>query len=148
MALSSRTFAWLAMGLLSVGLVLPASAASITYSVSLKGTTRTLGGQKFQFTGTGTMTVDDQTGDLTFTANLSNGTTLQGTGIAGASPKVFFANINFTQGPANGIGLIDGKIKREGAKITGKFNVGTPDRLGPAPGGFVYSTGRITGLRQ
>lgn len=148
MTLTRRMFGWVAVSLLSAGLALPASAATLTYSVTLKGTTRTLDGQKFKYTGNGTLTVDDQTGEVTFTANLSNGTTLEGTGIAGASAKVFFANIDFTQGPATGVGLLDGKIKREGAKITAKFNVGIPNRLGPAPGGFVYTTGNLTGLRQ
>lgn len=148
MTLKRMGMAWTTIGFLAVALLRPAAAENVTYSLSIKGTSRTLAGQEFKFTGTGTMTVDDQTGAVTFNANLSNGTSLQGNGTAGANPKIFFAKIDFTQGPATGVALIDGKVKRQGAKITGKFNVGIPDRLGPAPGGFVYTTGTLTGIRQ
>ena len=127
--------------------VSPASAATRSYRVSMKGTSTTLSGQKFKFTGTGTMSVDETTGQLTFNASLSNGTTISGTGVAGVG-KNLFGNITFTQNGASGIGLITGKASADRRSFSGKFTVGIPDRLGPAPGGFVSSAGTISGQQQ
>jgi hypothetical protein len=128
-------------------LPLPARAATHTYHVTMKGVSSTLSGQKFSFTAAGSMTIDDVTGDLNFTANVSNGTTLNGTGVAGVGKNVF-GNIAFNQNGASGIGVIAGKASPDRKKFSGKFNVGIPNRLGPSPGGFVNSTGTIAAVEQ
>lgn len=124
-----------------------ASAATRSYRVSMKGTSATLSGQKFPFTSSGTVSIDDTTGQLTFNANLSNGTTINGTGVAGVG-KNLFGNISFTQSGASGIGLITGKASADRRSFAGKFTGGIPDRLGPAPGGFVSSAGTSSGQQQ
>jgi hypothetical protein len=125
-----------------------ACAAVLNYNVTVKGTSTTLNGQKFRFTGEGTMTVDDKTGAATFNIALNNGTTIDGAGTAGAGTKNVFANIEIDQtGGAEGVGIIAGKLKNAGARFQGKFTVGIPNRLGPAPGGFVYTTGTIKATR-
>lgn len=134
----------LALGCLGAN---PASAATRSYRASTMGTGTTLSGQKFKFTGSGTMSIDDTTGQATFNANLSNGTTINGIGLAGVS-KNMFANISFTQNGASGIGTIIGKASADRRSFSGKFTVGIPDRLGPAPGGFVSSAGTISGQQQ
>lgn len=121
-----------------------AEAATLQFDLKIKGTSTTVTGQKFKFTGTGTMTVDDKTGQFSFNASLSNGTTLNGTGVAGLG-KNMFANLNFNQGPASGVGVISGKVPASRASFKGKFTVGTPNRLGSPPSGFVHTVGSISG---
>lgn len=130
-----------------------------TFDCELKGTSETFGGEKFKFTGTGTMTIDEVTGTLTFSFNLSNGLTFGGTGTAAVTEKGrVFGVIDLSQsttsiaglslGGAEGSAVVDGKAKTDGSSFSAKITAGIPNRLGPPPAGFVLSKMSVKGTRQ
>jgi hypothetical protein len=122
--------------------------AAATYDVTLKGTSNTLDGQKFPFTATGVMTWDQTTGAVTFTATTSVGVTFTGAGILARGAKASYALTTFDSGFVTGSAVFLGKFSTDGAQFSGKFQAGSPNRLGQPPGGFVYTTGSIKALRR
>lgn len=130
----------------------PAVAVETEYSVRLtRGASKTVFGQTFRFTGNGTLTVDTDTGIFTYSIALSNGLTFEGTGQVAQTVKneVFGTGTTTSAGGIAGNVILTGKLKRKGAKFAaGKLYAAIPNRLGPAPDGFVYTTARLSGKRQ
>lgn len=127
-----------------------AGVAEVEYAITLKkGLSRTTFDATFPFTGTGTLTVDDVTGAFAYEIDLSNGLTFSGSGLAAVSTKGdLFATSTTESDGIEGVLIFTGKLKKNGAKITaGKLTVAVPNRLGPAPAGFVLSTAKLTGKR-
>lgn len=128
-----------------------ASAAEVVYDITLKrGRSQTTFGDAFPFTGKGTLTVDDVTGEFEYEIELSNGLTFSGSGVAASTTKgELFATSTTMSDGIEGVLIFTGKLKKNGARIkAGKLAVAVPNRLGPPPAGFVYSTAKITGKRQ
>ncbi len=122
----------------------PAHAATRSFSFTLKGLSKTTAGEKFKYTGSGSLAFDDQTGAFTYSVELSNGLTFEGDGQGALTSKnELFAVGNSAAGGISGTVLFVGKLK--GSKLKGKFTAAIPNRLGPPPAGFVLSTAAING---
>lgn len=143
----------LAASLGGLTLLLPTAAAAepAVYSVSVyAGRSKTTAGETFEFTGEGTLTVDDVTGDFTYEVALSNGLTFIGSGMAAETVNgdLFAASSTESDG-IEGVLIFTGKLKNNGKRITnGKLTVAIPNRLGPAPDGFVMTTAKLKGRLQ
>jgi len=103
------------------------------------------------FTAKGKLTVDETTGKGTFTMKTEYGDTWTGEAFVGVDKKVFGV-ATFYLGKAaesegeeeiKGWAVFRGTPKVGGKRFVGPFYAGTPNRLGPAPGGFVYTSGTI-----
>jgi|GEM_PF-2863434 len=146
---------WMAAGLLSC-LVLgwgaaPAEAepkGQVIYDITLKGTSNTLDGQKFPFTATGSMSWDEATGAVSFTAATSAGVPFTGDGTLARGAKSSYASTSFNCGAILGNAIFAGKFSSDKKQFSGKFQAGSPNRLGPAPGGFVFTSGSVKALRR
>jgi len=143
----SARYARIALGLALLLAAGAARAGALQFSVNIRGVSTTLAGQRFRFTGQGTLTVDENTGQFTLTMALSNGLTLNGTGVMGAGRNVF-GTFTFDMAGSQGSGVINGRANQDRTRFNGKFTVGSPNRLGPAPNGFVFSTGNIAARRM
>ena len=122
----------------------PAAAASRTFDVTLKGVSKTVGGDRFKYTGEGTMSIDDVSGTFDYDIQLSNGLTFSGSGNAAVTEKnEVFAVATTTSGGISGSVVFVGKLK--GSKFKGKLTAAVPNRIGPPPAGFVLSTAKISG---
>ena len=124
-----------------------AKAAVTNYAVTIKGTSSTLAGQKFKFTATGTMTWDNVSGSNIFTVSTSAGLVFDGVGTMGNGKKAFAA-VQFGTGGTNGCAVFSGKFDKTMSKFNGKFYASVPNRLGPAPSGFVFTTGSMKATLQ
>jgi hypothetical protein len=124
----------------------PASAIlppGTQYTIVLKGSTLTLDGQKFAFTATGNMWWEQTSGAVYFNVTSSAGPTFTGTGTMANGVKGAFATTTFDMGTSGGTAVFLGKFSKDLSTFSGKFTAGSPDRLGPAPGGFVYTSGSV-----
>ena len=125
------------------------TAATLGFDATLKGVSETFDGDKFPYTGTGTMTFDDVAGTVDYSFQLSNGLTFSGTGTAAVTPKGrIFGVVDTSSNGINGSAVIEGKAKKDGSKFTAKIFAAIPNRLGPPPGGFVISKIKVKGTRQ
>jgi hypothetical protein len=125
--------------------------AETEYDITLKkGVSKTTMGDAFPFTGKGTMTVNEGTGEFSYSIKLSNGLTFEGSGdIARTSKDEVFGTATTVSGGLAGTIIITGKVKKGGAKFAGgKLYAAVPNRLGAPPDGFVYTTAKLTGKRQ
>jgi len=118
-------------------------AVEVNYDFTLTGVSKTVTGESFNFTATGTMTWDDVSGNLSFQVTTSAGVSFTGEGILAAGSKGSFALTSFDSGFASGEAVFSGKFSKKNSKFNGKFYAASPDRLGPAPGGFVFTTGTV-----
>ena len=126
-----------------------APAATQGFDCTLKGVSETFNGEKFPYTGTGTMTFDDVAGTVNYSFTLSNTLTFEGTGTAALTPKGrIFGVVNTNSGGINGSAIIEGKAAKDGSKFAAKIVAAIPNRLGPAPGGFVLSKIKVKGTKQ
>lgn len=124
-----------------------------TFVAFLKGTSETTADDKFKFNGFGSITIDEGSGQLTYSFLLDNGFTFSGSGVAAVSEK---NNVNalidvesggtVDAGGISGQGILDGKVDRNRTKFKGSLIVAVPNRLGPAPAGFVLSKIKIAGI--
>lgn len=115
-------------------------AASTTFDATLTGTSETFLGQHFPFKGTGTMTIDDVAGTVTYSFALSNGLTFSGTGAAAVTAKGrVFGLVNSSSGGISGTAIVVGSTPKNRKTFTVKITAAIPNRLGPAPSGFVIS---------
>jgi hypothetical protein len=130
-----------------------------TYDVVLKGTSETFAGEKFPFTGVGTMTIDEGNGLLSFNLQLSNGLSFTGNGQAAVTERGrVFASVDLESGSSSilglplgiieGVAVIDGKTKRDRSSFSVKMTAAIPNRLGPPPQGFVLSKMSAKGTRR
>ena len=126
-----------------------APAASVVFDTSLAGTSETFQGQKFAFTGEGTMTIDDVAGTLAYSFQLNNGFTFAGTGNAAVTAKGRIFGVVTTE--SNGImgsAVVEGKASAKRDKFAVKITAAIPNRLGPPPSGFVLSKMKAKGTKQ
>lgn len=123
-------------------------AAEIKYDFTLTGVSKTISGQSFNFTATGTMTWNDVSGHLSFEVTTSAGVSFAGEGILAAGSAGSFALTTFDSGFASGEAVFSGKFSKGNSKFSGKFYAASPDRLGPAPGGFVFTSGTVKATQQ
>jgi hypothetical protein len=124
----------------------PASAITppgVPYTITLKGSTLTLDGQKFSFTAQGNMWWEESTGAVAFNVVSSAGPTFTGSGTMANGVKGAFATTTFDMDTTSGTAIFLGKFSKGLTTFSGKFTAGSPDRLGPAPGGFVYTSGSV-----
>lgn len=130
-----------------------------TYDVVLKGTSETFAGEKFPFTGVGTMTIDEGNGLLSFNLQLSNGLSFTGDGQAAVTERGrVFASVDLESGASGllglplgtieGVAVVDGKTKRDRSSFSVKMTAAIPNRLGPPPQGFVLSKMSAKGTRR
>lgn len=127
------------------------SSAQHTYNVTLKkGVSKTTFGDAFGFTGKGTMTVDDATGEFSYSLELSNGLTFEGEGQLHYTSKDEVHAVGTTMsGNVVGTVIFTGKLKQNGNKFAaGKMYAAVPNRLGSGMNGFVFSTAKLSGKRQ
>jgi hypothetical protein len=118
----------------------PAPAATFNYTATLAGVSETFDGHHFPFKGTGTMTIDDVAGTVSYSFDLNNGLTFSGTGQAAVTPKGrVFGLVNSSSGGINGTAIVVGSTPKSRKTFTVKITAAIPNRLGPAPGGFVIS---------
>ncbi len=123
-------------------------AADIDYDFTLTGVSKTPPGQSFNFTATGIMRWNDVSGEVGFEVTTSAGVSFSGEGILAAGPAGSFALTSFDSGSASGQAVFSGKFSKENSKFNGKFYAASPDRLGPAPGGFVFTTGTVKATKH
>ena len=103
------------------------------------------------FTATGRLTVDETTGKGIFKMKTEYGDIWTGEAFVGIDEKIFgVATFYFGTAAASesaeqikGWAVFRGVIKSGGKRFVGPFYAGTPNRLGPAPDGFVYTSGKI-----
>jgi hypothetical protein len=130
-----------------------------TYDVVLKGTSETFAGEKFPFTGVGTMTIDEGNGLLSFNLQLSNGLGFTGDGQAAVTERGrVFASVDLESGSSSifglplgaieGVAVVDGKTKRDRSSFSVKMTAAIPNRQGPPPQGFVLSKISAKGTRR
>lgn len=129
------------------------AARGITsFSVFVKGTSETTQDDKFKFTGFGSVTIDEGSGQLTYNLLLSTKLAVNGSGVVAVSEKNNIYGLIDTQsgttvtGGFSGSGILDGKVDRNRTRFKGTLVVAVPNRLGPAPGGFVLTTMKIGGI--
>lgn len=139
-----------ACGLITAGwLGLPyiesALAAPVVWDVEMKGTSKTFDRQKFPFTGVGTMTWDQDTGDVSFDMDVDPSGPFDGDGtlVVISNGKTVYGVVTFNAGVQEAQAIFTGKLKKNGQKFAGKFTAASPGRLGPPPGGFVLTTGKV-----
>ena len=137
-----------AAALISHGQNLEQEKAAVTYDVTMKGLTKSLNGSKFHFTTTGTMTWDETSGNVSFNVVTSSGVAFEGAGIMAAGIRESYAATTFNSASATGQAVFTGRFSKDKSKFTGKFQAASPNRLGPAPGGFVFTTGTVKALLQ
>ncbi|MCB9881090.1 MAG: hypothetical protein H6834_04810 [Planctomycetes bacterium] len=119
-----------------------------TFVAALKGKSETFDGQKFPYTGVGTLTIDEATGALSYSFDLSNGLTFAGTGTAAITSKGrIFGIVDTSSGGIMGSVIIEGKTDANRQKFSVKMTAAIPNRLGPPPGGFVLSKIKAKGVR-
>lgn len=127
----------------------PDAAAAFTYNTTLSGTSETFTGQKFKFTGTGTMSFDDVASTVTYSFLLSNGLTFAGTGQSAVTAKGrILGLVNSSSGGYTGSAVIQGSATKDRKKFTVKIVAAIPNRLGLPPQGFVLSTITAKGKQQ
>lgn len=108
------------------------------------------------FKATGKLIIDETTGKGTFKMRTEYGDIWTGEAVVGIDEKVFgVATFYFGTASAlevdeqiKGWAVFRGTIKGGGARFVGPFYAGTPNRLGPAPGGFVYTSGTIKARKK
>jgi len=111
----------------------------------LKGKSRTMAGDTFPFSGDGTMTWDQVTGDVTFDLTTPAGPwSGAGTMALAENGKTVYGLVTFLAG-GEASAIFTGKLKKNGARFSGKFQAASPTRLGSTPGGFVLTTGKVKG---
>ena len=126
----------------------PAPAESLGFSSTLRGVSETFTGQKFKFTGVGTMSFDDVAGTVSYSFLLSNGLTFAGTGTAAVTPKGRIFGVVTTQSAGiAGSAVIEGKAAKDRRKFSVTIAAAIPNRLGPPPSGFVLSKMKAKGTR-
>ena len=127
----------------------PAHAAEVTWDIEMKGKSRTMGGDKFPFSGEGTMTWDQVTGVVTFALTTPAGPwNGAGTMAVADNGKTVYGLVTFQAGGGDASAIFSGKLKKKGERFAGKFQAASPTRLGPTPGGFVLTTGKVKGETQ
>jgi len=126
-----------------------APAASIVYNCTLVGKSETFTAQHFPFKGTGTMTIDDVAGTVSYSFQLSNGLTFSGTGQAAITAKGrIFGLVSANSPGVTGTAVVDGSTPKNRKTFTVKITAAIPNRLGPAPQGFVLSKMTAKGKQQ
>ena len=123
-----------------------AQGTNTIYTFTMKGTSTTLANQKFKFTASGTMTWNSTTGDVAFNVATSANASFEGAGTLAYSPKGSYGGTSFDApaSGATGVAVFSGAFNKTKTKFTGNFQAASPNRLGPAPGGFVFTTGSVT----
>lgn len=138
-----------ATALLVLASAAPTPAANVVFDCTLKGKSETFGGQKFKFTGAGTMTIDDVAGTLTYSFALSNGLTFSGQGTAAITEKGrVFGSVDTSSPGIDGVAVVEGAASKDRRKFTVKIAAAIPNRLGAPPQGFVLSKMTAKGTRQ
>jgi hypothetical protein len=123
----------------------PAHAAEVVWDVTMKGVSKTMAGDKFKFGGDGTMTWDAVTGDVSFNVMTQAGAwTGTGTMATAQNGKTTYGTVAFDAGGQAAASIFIGKVTKKGKKFAGKFQAASPARLGPSPGGFVLTTGKVS----
>jgi hypothetical protein len=126
-----------------------APAASFVYNATLVGKSETFTGQHFPYKGSGTMTIDDVAGTVSYSFLLTNGLTFAGTGQAAITPKGrVFGLVTSSSGGINGTAIVEGSTPKNRKTFTVKITAAIPNRLGPAPQGFVLSKITAKGKQQ
>lgn len=124
-------------------------AATLGFDATLKGVSETFNGDKFPYTGTGTMTFDDVAGTVTYSFQLSNGLTFSGDGTAAVTAKGRIFGVVSAGSPGiDGSAVIEGKANKDRTKFNAKIFAAIPNRLGPPPNGFVISKIKVKGTLQ
>ncbi|TAK00075.1 hypothetical protein EPO44_09960 [bacterium] len=143
-----KRFRWIfgALVLISLlGAAAPLRAQVINFDMTMVGVSRPLTGEMFDFTATGTGTWEPVTGAFNFALVTSVGVPFNGTGTLGFNPITGLAfGTTTVEGLGSGVAVIDGAIDPANMSFTGTIVAGIPDRLGPAPFGFVHTTGTVT----
>ena len=112
--LRTSLFAALTAALLLVATSQSAPAANAKYDSTLKGVSETFDGHKFPYSGSGTMTIDDVTGTLTYSYLLSNGLTFAGSGNAAITAKGrIFGSVTTSSGGIYGAAVVEGKASKD-----------------------------------
>ena len=139
-----RSGAVAAVLLFGVLAVAPSASAQLVFDVMMSGTSTDLTGQMYPFTGTGTATVDIQTGALSLTLTTDAGVTFTGTGTLGVGVTgIAFASGTFNTSFSSGVAVFSGNIDPATGNLAGQLVAGSPNRLGPAPFGFAYTTATV-----
>lgn len=146
---------WMAYGILIL-MVLAFNnktlAKTTVYKIIFKGVSEPLNYTVYPpFTAAGRLTVDETTGQGTFKMKTEYGDIWTGDAYVGVDQKVFgVATFSLSTAAASegeeqikGWAVFRGVIKTGGKRFVGPFYAGTPNRLGPSPGGFVYTSGTI-----
>ena len=123
-----------------------AQGTTTNYTFTMKGVSTTLAHQNFNFTASGTMTWNATTGAATFHVATSAGAAFEGAGTLAYSAKGSYAATTFDSpaSGATGLAVFSGAFNKDRSKFIGTFQAASPNRLGPAPGGFVFTTGNVT----
>jgi len=90
------------------------------------------------------------TGQFSFNVTTSAGVTFTGDGIMGiGTTGLAFATttLQSLDPVSTGTTVIDGQINVDTLELTGNIVAGIPDRLGPAPFGFVHTTATFIATR-
>jgi hypothetical protein len=116
-----------------------------TYDVEMKGKSKSVDGISFAFQASGTMTLDRNTGAISFDMELPGGVQYLGTGQFAAGPKLGHGICQFEivmgEPVPAGTAVFTGKFKKDGAKFNGKFTSVAPDMFDPTS--LSYVTGKI-----
>lgn len=133
---------------LSAPLALPRTGL-VTYEVQMKGKSKSTAGTTFGFEATGSMTLVESTGEISFDMELPGGVQYLGTGQFAAGEKIGHGICQFEivmgESIPAGTAMFTGKFKNDGAKFNGKFTSVAPDLLDPTS--MNYVTGKIKAVR-
>jgi hypothetical protein len=131
----------------------PAAAEVFTYDLSMKTTAQPLGVPKEKLTITGTMTWDDESGELTFDVSDPRGLRILGAGLLGSSGKLAIGRVTLEAQDSDmeplftGAGFFKGKFTKGNSHFSGSFT-SVADSLDGDPSGFIYLSGKATAKRR
>lgn len=127
----------------------PARAAIVVYDLEYRATTVALDGTKVPFVATGNAILDTDTGMLTYNAEVPEiPASISGSGTLVTGVKGSYGLSSFDSGSWQGTAIFTGKFRQDGRVFKGKIVVAIPNHFGPAPGGFTYTQGKVTLIRN
>lgn len=93
-------------------------------------------------------TWNETTGEFNYQVSVAPGPlagdAISAAGTFAAGSKNGFGSSTFDGGARQGTAVIAGKFNGNHTRFNGTIDVGIPNRLGPAPGGSVHATGKLT----
>ncbi|MGV3722909.1 MAG: hypothetical protein ACO1SX_18580, partial [Actinomycetota bacterium] len=131
----------------------PPAAEVFTYDISMNTTAQPLGAPKQKLKITGTMTWDDESGELTFDVSEPRGLRILGAGHLGSSGKLAIGRVTLeAQDPDmeslfTGDGFFKGKLTKGNSHFSGSFT-SVADSFNGDPSGFIYLSGKATAKRR